>query len=144
MQRYSLKKKGLGGTIKIFSTLFNKLKKKKKTGQVLKGVPSNHGPRPSINITQHLINDVTVWSMYGSLPLQSCSSSLQKLYWWRVVHSHFHFGHSCLFEWESQKGNKNTQTHRLKESPGHPPTTLFSGGGGMMQPWSDCLADSFS
>lgn len=34
---------------------------------------------------------------FGSLPLQSCSSSLHKLYRGRVVHSHLHFGHSCWF-----------------------------------------------
>lgn len=41
------------------------------------------------------------------------------------------------------KKNK-VQNQRKKQTAWHPPTTLFSGGGGMMHPWSDCLTDSFS
>lgn len=48
---------------------------------------------------------------------------------------------SFLLKPETRKHTKKTQKQKGYE---HPPTTLFSGGGGMMQPWCDCLTDSFS
>lgn len=41
-------------------------------------------------------------------------------------------------------GKKSAEPKKQKTNAWHPPTTLFSGGSGMMHPWSDCLTDSFS
>lgn len=53
---------------------------------------------------------------------------------------------------EQSKTHTHTQTYtptcqlkeKKRENCSHPPTTLFSGGGGMMKPWRDCLTVSFS
>lgn len=78
-----------------------------------------------INSRWYFINNVTVWDMYGTLPLESCSSPLHKLYRWRVVHSHLHFGHTCWYGRESRKGNsRNTQTKK-KRKPWEPTDDTF-------------------
>lgn len=60
--------------------------------------------------------------MYGSLPLQSSSSSLHKLYRRRVIHPHLHFGHSCSFEELSRGKFKKKPTDKYKEKGKKAPT----------------------
>lgn len=69
-------------------------------------------------LTQWGSTSVTVIIMcmkhVGPLPLQSCSSSLHKLHWWRVVHSHLHFGHSCRCEWQSKKKKRQHESAEIR------------------------------
>lgn len=44
----------------------------------------------------------------------------------------------------TKRHNKVRKTKTKNKEKRDTPTTLFSGGGGIMKPWSDCLTDSFS